>query len=53
MGHQRLNVLVVDDQPGVRYLLDAVVKEEGHDSKLLKWLKKLIPIWCLWISGCL
>ncbi len=27
-----LNVLIVDDQAGVRHLLDAVVKEEGHQS---------------------
>ena len=34
MGYQSLNILVVDDQPGVRYLLDAVVREEGHQSYL-------------------
>lgn len=34
MGYQSLNILVVDDQPGVRYLLDAVVREEGHNSHL-------------------
>lgn len=34
MGYQNLNVLVVDDQPGVRYLLDAVVTDEGHSSYL-------------------
>ncbi len=34
MGYQRLNILVVDDQPGVRYLLDTVVREEGHNSYL-------------------
>nr|WP_034630645.1 response regulator [Desulfotruncus alcoholivorax] len=26
-----MNIMVVDDQPGVRYLLDIVVKELGHD----------------------
>ncbi len=27
---QCLDVLIVDDQPGVRYLLDIIVREEGH-----------------------
>ena len=31
MTEKNLNILVVDDQPGVRYLLDIVVKELGHD----------------------
>ncbi|WP_418791635.1 response regulator [Phosphitispora sp. TUW77] len=30
MESHRLNVLIVDDQAGVRYLLDAIVREEGH-----------------------
>ncbi len=34
MGYQHLNILIVDDQPGVRYLLDAIIKEEGHNSYL-------------------
>jgi len=34
VGNQHLNILVVDDQPGVRYLLDAVIREEGHDCYL-------------------
>lgn len=34
MGYGNLNILVVDDQPGVRYLLDAVITEEGHISHL-------------------
>ena len=34
MGYQHLKVLIVDDQPGVRYLLDAIVREEGHSSYL-------------------
>ncbi|MDD4236971.1 MAG: response regulator [Desulfotomaculaceae bacterium] len=25
-----LNILIVDDQPGVRYLLDIVIREVGH-----------------------
>jgi len=32
MGYQHLNILIVDDQPGVRYLLDAIVKEDGHNA---------------------
>lgn len=31
LNEKVMNVLVVDDQPGVRYLLDIVVKELGHD----------------------
>lgn len=31
MGYKILNILVVDDQPGVRYLLDTIIKEEGHN----------------------
>lgn len=34
MGYECLNILVVDDQPGVRYLLDTIVKEEGHNCFL-------------------
>ncbi|PKM83399.1 MAG: response regulator [Firmicutes bacterium HGW-Firmicutes-14] len=34
MGHQSLDVLAVDDQAGVRYLLDAIIREEGHNSFL-------------------
>lgn len=34
MGYKSLKVLVVDDQPGVRYLLDTIVKEDGHNCFL-------------------
>lgn len=27
-----MNILIVDDQAGIRYLLDTLVKEEGHNS---------------------
>ncbi len=27
-----MNIVVIDDQVGVRYLLDTLVKEEGHNS---------------------
>ncbi|OAT79963.1 response regulator [Desulfotomaculum copahuensis] len=30
MGGDCLDVLVADDQPGVRYLLDIIIKEAGH-----------------------
>ncbi|HBX22596.1 MAG TPA: response regulator [Desulfotomaculum sp.] len=30
MPQKTLDILVVDDQPGVRYLLDIVIKESGH-----------------------
>ncbi|WP_347491251.1 response regulator [Desulfoscipio sp. XC116] len=30
MGSDCMDILVVDDQPGVRYLLDIVIKEVGH-----------------------
>lgn len=30
MGSNCMDILVVDDQPGVRYLLDIVIKEVGH-----------------------
>lgn len=31
-----LNILIVDDQPGVRYLLDIVIREAGHRVKTAK-----------------
>ncbi len=34
MRYKCLDILVVDDQPGVRYLLDTIVKEEGHNCFL-------------------
>lgn len=33
---RKLDVLVVDDQPGVRYLLDIIIREEGHRVRLGK-----------------
>lgn len=30
MGNKELSVLIVDDQAGVRYLLEVIVKEAGH-----------------------
>jgi len=36
MERKKLNVLVVDDQPGVRYLLDVILRDEGHLVRLAK-----------------
>ncbi len=36
MQKKKLNVLVVDDQPGVRYLLDVIIRDEGHQVRLAK-----------------
>lgn len=36
MDREKLDVLVVDDQPGVRYLLDVIISEEGHRVRLAK-----------------
>lgn len=36
MERKKLNVLVVDDQPGVRYLLDVIIKDQGHQVRLAK-----------------
>ncbi|MFZ5631950.1 MAG: response regulator [Bacillota bacterium] len=36
MEREKLDVLVVDDQPGVRYLLDVIISEEGHRVRLAK-----------------
>ncbi|MFA7467397.1 MAG: response regulator [Desulfotomaculaceae bacterium] len=34
MPHRILDILVVDDQPGVRYLLDIVINESGHKAHI-------------------
>ncbi len=36
MKRKKLDVLVVDDQPGVRYLLDVIIAEEGHRVRIAK-----------------
>lgn len=36
MKKRKLDVLVVDDQPGVRYLLDVIIAEEGHQVRLAR-----------------
>ncbi|MCL5056939.1 MAG: response regulator [Actinobacteria bacterium] len=36
MKRKKLDVLVVDDQPGVRYLLDVIITEEGHRVRLAR-----------------
>lgn len=50
MVSKSLNILVVDDQAGVRYLLDAVIREECHNSYLatngleaIEMVKKIKP----------
>ena len=50
MNVQGLQILAVDDQPGVRFLLDAIFQEEGHKSYLaangleaLDQIKKFAP----------
>ena len=32
MPRKIMNIMVVDDQPGVRYLLDIVINESGHKA---------------------
>ncbi|MFZ5595541.1 MAG: response regulator [Bacillota bacterium] len=36
MTQKTLDILVVDDQPGVRYLLDIIISEEGHSVRLAR-----------------
>lgn len=36
MKKKKLDVLVVDDQPGVRYLLDVIITEEGHKVRMAR-----------------
>lgn len=36
MKKKKLDVLVVDDQPGVRYLLDVIIAEQGHRVRLAR-----------------
>lgn len=36
MERKNLDVLIVDDQPGVRYLLDVIIAEEGHMVRIAR-----------------
>ncbi|KJR98362.1 MAG: histidine kinase [Peptococcaceae bacterium BRH_c4a] len=36
MDRKNLDVLIVDDQPGVRYLLDVIITEEGHMVRMAR-----------------
>jgi len=45
-----INVLIVDDQAGVRYLLDVIIKDLGHNTfnacnglEAVEWVKKVKP----------
>jgi two-component system response regulator (stage 0 sporulation protein F) len=45
-----INVLIVDDQAGVRYLLDVLIKDLGHNTfnasnglEAIEWVKKVKP----------
>ena len=53
------NILVVDDEMGIRELLSEILGDEGHVVQLAEtrsrhaWPdRKQNPIWCCWISGC-
>lgn len=50
MGRDELKVLIVDDQAGVRFLLDIVVKESGHKSYMAQNGLEAIELAC---SVCL
>jgi two-component system response regulator (stage 0 sporulation protein F) len=46
MGREKLKVLIVDDQAGVRFLLDIVVKESGHKSYMAQNGLEAIELAC-------
>jgi len=46
MGRDELKVLIVDDQAGVRFLLDIVVKESGHKSYMAQNGLEAIELAC-------
>jgi two-component system response regulator (stage 0 sporulation protein F) len=46
MGREKLKVLIVDDQVGVRFLLDIVVKESGHKSYMAQNGLEAIELAC-------
>lgn len=45
---KKLNVLVVDDQPGVRQLLSIIVKEAGHTVREAENGKKAVEVATSW-----
>ena len=54
------NILVVDDEVGIRELLSEILADEGHSVMLAENATKArarcaattARIWCSWISGC-
>jgi len=46
MAREKLKVLIVDDQTGVRFLLDILVRESGHKSYMAKNGMEAIEMAC-------
>jgi two-component system, response regulator, stage 0 sporulation protein F len=46
MAREKLKVLIVDDQAGVRFLLDIVVRESGHNTYMAKNGMEAIEMAC-------
>jgi two-component system response regulator (stage 0 sporulation protein F) len=46
MAREKLKVLIVDDQAGVRFLLDIVVREAGHKSYMAQNGMEAIEMAC-------
>lgn len=46
MAREKLKVLIVDDQAGVRFLLDIVVRESGHKSYMAQNGMEAIEMAC-------
>jgi PleD family two-component response regulator len=54
------NILVVDDELGIRDLLSEILNDEGHNVELAENAAQAraarervpAPTWCCWTSGC-
>jgi DNA-binding NtrC family response regulator len=53
------NILVVDDELGIRDLLSEILNDEGHNVELAENAAQARaarsapgPTWCCWTSGC-
>ena len=53
------NILVVDDELGIRDLLSEILNDEGHNVELAQnaarpapRAREAAPIWSCWTSGC-